>query len=84
MSSRGPSQSPSCKCPQVLLNLRNGHSGQVSGATTALYCAGNGVRVYTTSQLLAGDIGTLAASSASFLLNLAILGQVAFLPRPPQ
>jgi mannose-P-dolichol utilization defect protein 1 len=62
------------RAPQIALNLRNGHSGELSVASTALSVAGNVARVFTSAALV-GDPLVLGSAAAQLALNSILLWQ---------
>merc|ERR1719382_926104 len=65
------------RLPQVLLNHRQGHTGQLAPVTFALQLAGNAARVFTVLHDLGGDPVVLAQHGSAGLLNAIILAQIA-------
>lgn len=63
------------RLPQIILNLRRGNSGELSGASVGLSVAGNLARVFTTVALV-GDPIILATASSQLVLNSIILYQI--------
>ena len=63
--------------PQILLNLKQGNSGEWSPLTAGLSTAGNAVRVFTTVQLTQDPL-LLAGFSLGFLVNGALFAQILY------
>mmetsp|Transcript_2868 Transcript_2868/g.7245 ORF Transcript_2868/g.7245 Transcript_2868/m.7245 type:complete len:218 (+) Transcript_2868:78-731(+) len=64
------------KSPQVLLNFRQGHTGQLAPLTYLLQLTGNTLRIITAIQANGGDPVVLCGHGSSAALNLIILAQV--------
>lgn len=64
------------RLPQLILNIQQGHTGQLSGITYLLQFLGNCARLITTVQLLGSDAPTLVAHFIVGLLNLGIFLQI--------
>lgn len=63
--------------PQILLNHRQGSTGEWSAITAGLSSAGNGLRVFTTVQLT-GDPILMVGFTAGFLVNLTLFCQILY------
>ena len=64
------------RIPQIALNFKNGHTGQLALLTFAMAFAGNLARVWTTASKL-NDPLTLASHTSAAILNGTILAQIA-------
>ncbi|CAM9375755.1 unnamed protein product [Ascophyllum nodosum] len=65
------------KVPQIVANLKNGHTGQLAAITTLLNFVGASVRILTTIQEVGWDLGLLSMHGLSSLLNGALALQMA-------
>uniref|UniRef100_A0A7S1F0U9 Mannose-P-dolichol utilization defect 1 protein homolog n=1 Tax=Noctiluca scintillans TaxID=2966 RepID=A0A7S1F0U9_NOCSC len=61
---------------QIIVNHRQGHTGQLSPITLLLQCCGCAARIFTTFHVIAGDSVVLLSFSSSFLLNAVLVTQV--------
>mmetsp|Transcript_108956 Transcript_108956/g.307059 ORF Transcript_108956/g.307059 Transcript_108956/m.307059 type:complete len:219 (-) Transcript_108956:231-887(-) len=64
------------RVPQVILNAKQGHTGQLAPETFALQLAGNLARLFTTCHLLLGDPIVLSGHLSSAVFNAIILAQI--------
>eukprot|EP00931_Biecheleriopsis_adriatica_P044195 TRINITY_DN25259_c0_g1_i2.p1 TRINITY_DN25259_c0_g1~~TRINITY_DN25259_c0_g1_i2.p1 ORF type:complete len:233 (-),score=46.55 TRINITY_DN25259_c0_g1_i2:23-685(-) len=64
------------RMPQILLNHRQGHTGELSAATHALQLAGCLARIFTTFAQLGGDSAMLLGQGSAALLNAVLLWQM--------
>lgn len=65
------------RVPQIVLNFRQGHTGNQSAITWGLSSAGNCVRIITTLAAVS-DIITLGGHAVAATLNLTLLSQIIF------
>lgn len=65
------------RVPQIILNFRQGHTGNQSVITWGMSAAGNVIRVITTLAAL-GDMVLLAGHLCAGLLNLTLVSQILF------
>ena len=56
------------RVPQIVMNIRNGHTGQLSLGMCAINAVGTGIRVFTTLALT-GDLVLLAGFALVFAVN---------------
>lgn len=61
----------------MLLNHRQGHTGQLAPATYAMQLSGNAARLFTTVHGLGADPVVLAQHGSTALLNAVVLLQMA-------
>lgn len=66
--------------PQIMLNARNGCTGQLSAATTVLRFVGCLIRLGTTIVRIGDDVWLVLAYVLSALLTAVLCGQLLFLP----
>eukprot|EP00930_Biecheleria_cincta_P090389 TRINITY_DN7975_c0_g1_i1.p1 TRINITY_DN7975_c0_g1~~TRINITY_DN7975_c0_g1_i1.p1 ORF type:complete len:231 (+),score=36.74 TRINITY_DN7975_c0_g1_i1:80-772(+) len=64
------------RLPQMFLNFRQGHTGQLAASTFVLQLAGSLARIFTTIHLMSGDHIVLLQQGASAVLNAAIILQI--------
>eukprot|EP00903_Cladosiphon_okamuranus_P009627 g9163.t1 len=57
------------KVPQIMINHKNGHTGQLASITTMLNFFGASVRILTTIQEVGWDLGLLSMHGLSSFLN---------------
>ena len=62
------------RVPQIALNVRNGHTGQLSLGMCALNAVGTGIRIFTTLTLT-GDLLLLAGYVLVFAVNGVLVAQ---------
>ena len=62
------------RVPQIALNIRNGHTGQLSLGMCVLNAAGTGIRIFTTLTLT-GDLLLLAGFALVFAVNGVLVTQ---------
>lgn len=70
------------RLPQIIQNVRQGHTGQLALVTYLLTTLGGFARIFTTLQEI-DDRLTLAQVMLNFLQNSVILLQIAMYSRPP-
>mgnify|MGYP001286915599 CR=1 FL=1 len=70
------------RLPQIVQNIKQGHTGQLSLITYCLNVAGSGARVFTVMQELDDKI-VLASATSAFLQNLVLCAQILMLGGPP-
>jgi PQ loop repeat len=68
------------RVPQILLNHRHKHTGQLAFLSFALAFLGNLARVFTTLVKLSDPL-TLASHAIAATLNGVIVGQIIFYPK---
>lgn len=64
------------RLPQILLNLRQGHTGQLALATFAMSGLGNLARVYTTIKQTPEDTISVFSMVISSVLNITLVLQI--------
>ena len=64
------------RLPQIVLNLKQGHTGQLALVTFALSGLGNLARVFTTLKQTPDDRITLLSMVVSALLNFTLVAQI--------
>jgi len=64
------------RLPQILLNFRQGHTGQLALVTFALSGLGNLARVFTTIKQTPDDMLSLASMVVSAVLNFTLVSQI--------
>jgi len=64
------------RVPQILMNLRNGHTGQLALVTTLLSAGGGAARVLTTLVESGGDLPLLVSYLVGCGLNTTLLIQI--------
>jgi len=64
------------RLPQIALNRKLGHTGQLSAVTYLLQFLGNCARLVTTAQLLGGDATSLFTHVSTGVMNLVIFLQI--------
>jgi len=69
------------RLPQILQNLRQRHTGQLSLITYLLNCAGSGARVFTIIQEI-DDKMVLASAISGFVQNVVLVAQILLLGGP--
>jgi len=62
---------------QILVNYRNGSTGQLSAITITLLCGGSLARVFT-SILETGDNTVVATYVVTFVVNAILAGQMIY------
>ena len=62
------------RVPQIAMNFRNGHTGQLSLGMCAINAVGTGIRVFTTA-VVTGDLVLLAGFALVFAVNGLLVAQ---------
>ena len=70
------------RLPQILQNIRQGHTGQLSLITYMLNVAGSGARAFTVMQELDDKI-VLTSALSSFVQNAVLVAQILLLRGSP-
>lgn len=66
------------RLPQIVLNFKQGHTGQLAIITFGLSGLGNVARVFTTMKQTPDDTLTLLSMVVAALLNITLVGQIVF------